>query len=115
MDTSEDGSSRLAVYGTLAPGEPNNDQLDGLSGRWIDGTVRGRLLKQGWGAYVGYPGVVLDSQGPEVEVQVFESTDLLQHWERLDQFEGPGYRRTPTSVKTRSGELPAFIYELVPE
>ena len=26
--------SRLAVYGTLRPGQPNHHQLDGLDGEW---------------------------------------------------------------------------------
>jgi hypothetical protein len=47
---------RLAVYGSLAPGRPNRHRLSGLSGRWIEGTVRGRLLHEGWGAELGYPG-----------------------------------------------------------
>ena len=29
----------------------------GLSGRWIEGTVRGELLQEGWGAELGYAGV----------------------------------------------------------
>jgi hypothetical protein len=55
---------RLAVYGTLAPGRPNHHQLNSLSGRWIKGTVRGQLLQEGWGAELGYPGIVLDLDGP---------------------------------------------------
>ena len=64
---------RFAVYGTLAPGRPNHHQLRGLSGRWIEGTVRGQLLQEGWGAEIGYPGIVLDLDGPTVGVQLFES------------------------------------------
>ena len=40
---------RLAVYGTLAPGEPNHHQMDGMTGEWIPGVVRGRLFMVGWG------------------------------------------------------------------
>ena len=103
---------RLAVYGTLAPGRPNHDQLDGLTGRWIEGAVRGRLLEEGWGIELGYPGIVLDPDGPSVGVQLFESSDLPDHWDRLDEFEGVGYRRTTTTVSTAEGDLPAFIYAL---
>ncbi len=103
---------RLAVYGTLAPGRPNHEQLRGLSGRWIEGTVRGRLLHEGWGAELGYPGIVLDPDGPTVGVQLFESPDLPDHWTRLDEFEGSGYRRTATVVSTTEGDLLASIYEL---
>ncbi len=103
---------RLAVYGSLAPGRPNHHQLKDLSGRWIDGTVRGRLLEQGWGSELGYPGIVLDPDGPTVGVQLFESSDLPNHWNRLDSFEGSGYRRTATPVNTAEGDLRASIYVL---
>lgn len=103
---------RFAVYGTLAPGRPNHHQLSGLSGRWIEGIVRGQLLQEGWGAEVGYPGIVLDVDGPTVGVQLFESSDLPDHWTRLDEFEGSGYRRTVTAVSTAEGDLMASIYVL---
>ncbi len=110
--TSLGPDGRLAVYGTLAPGRPNHDQLSGLSGRWIEGTVRGRLLQEGWGAEVGYPGIVLDLEGSTVGVQLFESPDLPDHWAALDAFEGSGYRRSVTTVSTADGDLPASIYVL---
>ena len=103
---------RFAVYGTLAPGRANHHQLSGLSGRWIEGTVRGQLLQEGWGAEFGCPGIVLDLDGPTVGVQLFESSDLPDHWTRLDEFEGSGYRRTVTAVSTAEGDLSASIYVL---
>ena len=103
---------RFAVYGTLAPGQPNHHQLSGLSGRWIEGSVRGQLLQEGWGAELGYPGIVLDVEGGTVGVQLFESSDLPDHWTRLDEFEGQGYRRTVTAVNTAEGDLLASIYVL---
>ena len=106
---------RLAVYGTLAPGRPNHHVLDGLSGRWIAGSVRGFLRDRGWGAAHGYPGMLLDPSGPVVAVDVLESAQLPAHWARLDEFEGPGYRRSVTSVSTAEGDVHASIYELVSE
>ena len=103
---------RLATYGTLAPGRPNHAQLAGLSGRWLTGQVRGTLVKAGWGAALGYPGLVLDADGPTVEVQVFESAELRSTWSRLDAFEGPGYRRVTTEVTTEEGAIAASIYVL---
>jgi gamma-glutamylcyclotransferase (GGCT)/AIG2-like uncharacterized protein YtfP len=47
-----------------------------------------------------------------VNVQVFESADLPQHWARLDAFEGDGYRRETARVSTTNGELDACIYVL---
>jgi len=101
---------RLAVYGTLAPGRSNHAQLAGLAGRWRPGTVRGRLVPQGWGATLGYPALTLDQDGPEVAVQLFESPELPGHWKRLDAFEGPGYRRVAVEVETAEGAVTAWLY-----
>lgn len=101
---------RLAVYGSLAPGQSNHHQLHGLAGRWIEGTVRGQLYQDGWGADLGYPGLVLDPGGPAVGVDLFDSPDLADHWIRLDEFEGSGYRRAVTTVSTAEGDLLASIY-----
>jgi gamma-glutamylcyclotransferase (GGCT)/AIG2-like uncharacterized protein YtfP len=103
--------TRLATYGTLAPGRVNHHQLAGLKGQWQHGTVRGRL-DAGWAAAHGYPGLVLDPLGPAVEVHLFESADLPDHWARLDAFEGSGYRRVVTQVRTADDELAAWIYVL---
>jgi gamma-glutamylcyclotransferase (GGCT)/AIG2-like uncharacterized protein YtfP len=103
---------RLATYGTLAPGRQNHGQLGDLDGRWLTGHVRGSLIDAGWGAELGYPALVLDPGGPPIEVFVFESEALLHHWDRLDEFEGPGYRRTAVDVSTGEGVLPASIYVL---
>ena len=111
MDREMDGvDTRLAVYGTLAPGRPNHHQLASLSGRWRSGIVTGRLVEQGWGAHLGYPALVLDDQGPPIDVQLFESADLRDHWLRLDAFEGDGYRRARCRVETADGTVAAWIY-----
>jgi gamma-glutamylcyclotransferase (GGCT)/AIG2-like uncharacterized protein YtfP len=102
--------TRLAAYGTLAPGRVNHRQLRGLAGRWRPGTVRGWLHETGWGATFGFPGLVLDETGPVVEVQLFESADLPHHWARLDAFEGREYRRVVARVRTADGDVPAWIY-----
>ena len=104
---------RLATYGTLAPGRPNQHQLDGLVGRWFAGHVNGMLVHAGWGAGLGYPALVLDPDGSDIRVDVFESVDLPAHWERLDAFEGPGYQRVVTLVRTSTGDVDASIYVLM--
>lgn len=106
---------RLASYGTLAPGRPNHGQLADLSGSWRQGMVRGRRVQAGWGAWVGYPGCILDPEGDEVEVFIFESPDLPAHWARLDAFEGDAYRRVITTAQTDDGPLDVSIYEIKPE
>ena len=109
---SSEANTALAVYGTLAPGKENHGQIAMIAGQWRLGTVRGRLAPKGWGAALGYPGLVLDPAGPTVEVQVFESRDLPAHWERLDEFEGPGYRRVPVTVDLAPAPRIASIYVL---
>ena len=104
--------TRLVAYGTLGPGRPNHHQLSDLPGRWIVGRVRGSLVEAGWGAELGYPALVLDESGPELEVDVFESPALPEHWDRLDAFEGPGYRRATVDVAIEHGTLAASIYVL---
>jgi gamma-glutamylcyclotransferase (GGCT)/AIG2-like uncharacterized protein YtfP len=104
--------TRLAVYGSLAPGRVNHNQLAMMHGGWFRGTVRGELKDAGWGSAMGFPGLVLDPAGSLIEVYVFESEELVQHWARLDEFEGPGYRRVVAGVSTSFGELDAWIYVL---
>ena len=107
--------TRLATYGTLSPGQRNHHQLAGLEGRWRRGTVRGRLAAAGWATPLGYPALILDSAGPLVDVHLFESSDLPDHWYRLDEFEGAEYRRVITQVRTSDGDVPAWIYVLAEE
>jgi gamma-glutamylcyclotransferase (GGCT)/AIG2-like uncharacterized protein YtfP len=108
-----DEDHRLATYGSLAPGRPNHSHVAGLRGRWFPGQVRGRLLEAGWGAALGYPGMLLDPDGPAIDVQVLESADLPGQWSRLDDFEGPAYERVLTSVETATGAVDAYLYVLV--
>jgi gamma-glutamylcyclotransferase (GGCT)/AIG2-like uncharacterized protein YtfP len=105
-------TNRLFVYGTLAPGRPNEHVLAGIPGRWEAATVRGTLLQEGWGARAGYPGIVLDETGDEVQGFLFSSHELADHLPRLDAFEGSGYQRVATSVQLEEGLVDAFIYVL---
>lgn len=104
-------SHRLFVYGTLAPGRPNEHVLANIPGKWEPATVTGRLLQEGWGAAAGYPAVVLDEHGGEVPGFLFSSESLAGHWARLDEFEGEGYERVLTTVKVKDGAVvDAYIY-----
>lgn len=101
---------RLAVYGTLAPGRSNHHELGGLCGTWCAGTVRGHRVATGWGVAMGYPALALAMDGGDVGVELFESADLPDHWDRLDAFEGAEYRRTMVRVATAGGMVDAWIY-----
>jgi gamma-glutamylcyclotransferase (GGCT)/AIG2-like uncharacterized protein YtfP len=98
---SADGRA-LAVYGTLAPGEPNHWIVSRLRGEWIDGTVNGYVFEIGWGPAEGYLGFVPDDKA-RVEVKVLVSDDLDRHWHEIDDFEGPGYERVTTTVDLADG------------
>jgi gamma-glutamylcyclotransferase (GGCT)/AIG2-like uncharacterized protein YtfP len=106
-------TNRLFVYGTLAPGRPNEHVLADLPGEWKPATVIGTLLPEGWGAAAGYPGIVLRKPGGEVEGLLFSSDSLPEHWARLDEFEGEGYERVLTTARLKDGKIvDAYIYRL---
>lgn len=104
---------RLFVYGTLRPSHPNGHILEAVGGKFEPGTVRGEMHQAGWGAAMGYPAIVLDENGSEVEGFVFTSENLAGHWEALDEFEGEAYRRVLTKVTLKDGStVDAYIYTL---
>lgn len=105
-----EADTRLATYGSLGPGRPNHHQLAMLRGKWLTGTVRGKRVNEGWGAKLGFPALVLDPHGAEIEVSLLESPDLQEHWSRLDAFEGDEYQRVIVDVETATGRVPAWIY-----
>ncbi len=94
---------KLAVYGTLAPGEVNHSQLAGIHGTWADGFVRGELAMTGWGAEHGFPALAWRPDGPRVAAKLFTAPELNRHWRRLDEFEGDGYRRILVPFEDGSG------------
>lgn len=104
---------RLFVYGTLAPGRPNENVLNEIGGSWESGTVTGILREEGWGAAMGCPGIVLKEYGDEIQGFLFSSEKLAGHWARLDEFEGNAYERVLTAVKLKDNRtMDAYIYEL---
>lgn len=106
-------TNRLFVYGTLAPGRPNEHILSEVRGTWEPATVTGWLYQEGWGAAVGYPGILLDEQGDAVEGWVFTSGRLSEYWGSLDAFEGDEYERVVTTAKLGNGAtVEAYIYVL---
>ena len=104
-------SDRLFVYGTLAPGRPNEHLLQSVPGTWEPAVVRGQLFEHGWGATLGFPALVLQQEGAEVHGFLFSSGALGEHWDRLDEFEGSGYQRVLTQVRRDDGEVvDAYVY-----
>jgi gamma-glutamylcyclotransferase (GGCT)/AIG2-like uncharacterized protein YtfP len=106
-------SKKLAVYGSLRPGEENHSVIEDLDGTWCNGFVRGKLFESGWGAAIGYPAIRWDPAGELIEVHLFESDDLESGWTRLDDFEGDEYVRILVPVENGDSVLAvANIYEL---
>lgn len=111
MTLATDPQHALAAYGTLAPGESNHNAVGWVRGSWVAGTVLGYTFQIGWGPAEGYPGFIADPEGHRVPVQVLISEQLPDHWDRLDDFEGPGYERTVVDVALADGgTIAANIY-----
>ncbi|MEM6449547.1 MAG: gamma-glutamylcyclotransferase family protein [Cyanobacteria bacterium P01_D01_bin.105] len=104
---------RLFVYGTLQPGGPNEHVMSAIGGEWQPAVIKGTLHKEGWGAKMGYQGLVLDDNGSDVDGYVFTSAALSTHWDELDAFEGKEYSRVVAAVTLPTGEqVPACVYVL---
>jgi gamma-glutamylcyclotransferase (GGCT)/AIG2-like uncharacterized protein YtfP len=99
---------RLAVYGTLAPGEANADQLADCPGTWSQGMVTGRRAQR------EHPVLTFDASAGAVPVLVLHSEVLPAHWARLDAFEGDDYHRILVPVARSHGSYTvANLYEAV--
>jgi gamma-glutamylcyclotransferase (GGCT)/AIG2-like uncharacterized protein YtfP len=96
MQPKDDTSARLAVYGSLAPGEEHANVLAPLAGYWRQARVAGTVDRSG-----RYPRF---APGCGVcPVWIFESSDLPSYWPTLDEFEGEGYRRMTIQAETGEG------------
>ena len=112
---SMDRPNALFVYGTLAPGQVNAHVLAPLSGAWTEAQISGSLHYAGWGATHGCPGarlldndidkIIADSHPTSVVKDVlFESKDLADFWQKLDDFEGAKYQAEITTARLVTGE-----------
>ena len=98
------GPPRLFVYGSLAPGRPNEHVLANVTGTWEPATITGHLVQEGWGSSLGYPALVLEHEKAAVVPGMLLTSDALEEeWERLDLFEGPGYERVTVTVSLDDG------------
>jgi gamma-glutamylcyclotransferase (GGCT)/AIG2-like uncharacterized protein YtfP len=98
-------SRRLAVYGSLAPGEVNHHVIADLPGSWEDGIVTGLLAPADAGTETGFPALRWRAGGPPVTARLLVSDALPANWHRLDAFEGPAYRRILVPVHAANGAL----------
>ena len=104
---------QLFIYGSLQPGGPNEHLLTAVGGEWEPAVIKGTLVERGWGARLGYPGLVVDERGDEVHGHVFSSANLAEQWAWLDEFEGEEYERVVAPVTLQSGkQARAHVYVL---
>lgn len=64
-------SARLAIYGTLAPGQPNESILSGMTGDWVEGRVKGHVYQA-----ASLPIFEWDTSAEEIPVKLFSSKEL---------------------------------------
>jgi gamma-glutamylcyclotransferase (GGCT)/AIG2-like uncharacterized protein YtfP len=93
----------LAVYGTLAPGQPNHWVVQSFGGHWSKAWVRGIALQD-----QGYPVFIDDPHAPEFEVDVLKSSMI--DWDALDAFEGENYRRILVRLRGGAESFTGNIY-----
>jgi predicted metal-dependent HD superfamily phosphohydrolase/gamma-glutamylcyclotransferase (GGCT)/AIG2-like uncharacterized protein YtfP len=104
--------TKLAVYGSLGPGRENEHVMTAIGGDWREGyAMPGVRQDKGWGAAIGYPGVVWKTGPAVIEVSLFASDALPAHWAELDAFEGEEYARLYVELKGPVREA-AFTYAL---
>lgn len=99
-------ATRLAVYGTLAPGEPNASVLSAIKGTWSKGCVAGVVEHRAKFRYFSW-----EPNGSDVEVRVLTSPELPDHHARIDAFEGRKYLRALVPVRAGATRYIANIYE----
>ncbi len=106
-------ASRLAIYGTLAPGNVNHHHLAELGGAWQPASVRGRLDRVPAGEHRGLPAIVLDPAAELLRLQLLRCPRLGEVWQRLDSFEGEEMQRllVPLEAEGRISGV-ANIYAL---
>jgi gamma-glutamylcyclotransferase (GGCT)/AIG2-like uncharacterized protein YtfP len=103
----------LFVYGTLIPGQENDFVLKNIPGKWQKATTRGFFDAKGWQKTQGFPAVILDQKGNDIEGFLFSSNEISKHWKKIDDFETAMYQRVLTTVFLENKtKIVAYIYEL---
>ena len=114
-DAAFHASDTLIVYGSLSPGAPNHDRLAPLGGTWDSGWVEGDRDHVGWGAELGFPALRWRPGGPRVTAHLLRSPALRDHWDSLDQYEGPAYERILVPFHSHQGaRVVGYTYAAAP-
>ena len=96
-------AERLFVYGTLRPGESNQQYLASIPGKWMNASVRGVHYPNGYGATEGYPVLAPTELGQPIAGMVLEAKFTKAQWQLLDDFETDAYERIQTKVVGEDG------------
>jgi gamma-glutamylcyclotransferase (GGCT)/AIG2-like uncharacterized protein YtfP len=98
-------STKLVVYGSLAPGEANHEVLAGITGDWEKCFIRGAITESN-----GLRRLHRTPASDEVTVHLFASKELPLLWQRLDSFEGASYKRRLIPARTVLNMQVANVY-----
>lgn len=93
LEKAHQPSCKLAVYGTLAPGESNYPVVQPIGGEWTPVEIEGDRFIVPEGPVRGFPGFQWKHGGSRHRALLLHAKDLPLHWPRLDDFEGPAYAR----------------------
>jgi len=97
-------SHNLVVYGTLAPGRVNYNQVEHIVGTWRDDVyVEGEFVTSGWAVEFGYPMIRWKPGSSHVASYLLTSEMLPAYWPDLDRFEGSEYCRILVPVFDEHG------------
>jgi len=104
LEASYQCSHHLVVYGTLAPGRVNYNQVEHIVGKWRDDVyVEGEFVNSGWAIEFGYPMMRWTPGGSHIASYLLTSEMLPASWPDLDSFEGAEYCRLLVPVFDEHG------------
>lgn len=98
-------SKKLAIYGTLLPGEINYDIISNIRGEWTEAKTKGKKEVKD-----NLPTFLWDISAEYIDIKVFISDQMDFEFERLDRFEGDMYNRILIPVKIHDKTIVANIY-----
>ena len=103
----------IFVYGTLQPGKQHEEIFKKIKGSWKKGFIFGKLINISKGSNYGYPVIKIKKKGDKIFGMVFKSKNLDKIINKVDVFEGQGYRRIITSVNLINGsKINSYVYTL---
>lgn len=103
---------RLVVPGGRAERQFDNPILGRMAGQWGIGTLRGRVVTQGWASAMGFHGMRWDPGGDPVTISVMKAGAMSPPWQMLDAFVEAAFVRVLAPCALGGGEIVvANLYE----